>query len=87
MSLDELKNSHLKGGKGMICVKSMVDSLRLMQLLRLLKSGDDKSVGHINWWLGDFVLDDSLGGFSEVGLVPFFFVSLVDLVLEALDEN
>ena len=28
-----------------------------------------------------------LGGFSEVGLVPYCFVSLIDLVLEALDEN
>ena len=58
----------------MICVNTMVDSLRLMQLLRLLKSGDNKSVSHINWWIGDFVevLDDSLGGFSEVGLVLIF---------------
>ena len=49
----------------MICVNTMVDSLRLMQLLRLLKSGDDKSIGHINWWIVDFAeaLDDSLGGF------------------------
>ena len=61
----------------------MVDSFMLMQLLRLLKSGDNKSVSHINWWIGDFVevLDESLGGFSEVGLVPYFFVSLVKLVL------
>ena len=33
--------------KDMICVNTMVDSLRLMQLLRLLKSGDNKSVSHI----------------------------------------
>ena len=74
VSLDELKNSPFKWGKDMICVKTMVDSLRLMQLLRLLKSGDNKSVGHINWWIGDFVevLDDSLCGFSEVGLVLIF---------------
>ena len=30
VSLDELKNSPFKWGKDMICVKTMVDSLRLI---------------------------------------------------------
>ena len=89
VSLVELKNPCLRGGLGLVCIRSMADSLRLMQLLRLLKSSDGKSICHFNWWIGDFlsVLDESLGGVCEGGEINFFFVSLVDLVLEALDEG
>ena len=53
--LVELKNPCLRGGLGLVCIRSMADSLRLMQLLRLLKSSDGKSICHFNWWIGDFL--------------------------------
>ena len=35
----------------------MGDCLRLSQLLRLLKNGDDKSVNHILYWMGPVLVD------------------------------
>ena len=52
--LVELKNPCMRGGMSLVSIWSMADSLRLMQLLRLLKSSDGKSISNINWWIGDF---------------------------------
>ena len=59
VKFEEIKNSPEKGGLGLPCLASKGKALMLSQLLRLLKSGDIKSIGHIGYWmgvlLGDFV--------------------------------
>ena len=39
------------------CLTTMSDSLLTSQCLRLLTSGDSKSVAHLDYWLGSLVAD------------------------------
>ena len=55
VSLVELKNTVEKGGLGLPCISSTCKSLMLSQLLRMLKSGDDRSLTHISYWIGDLL--------------------------------
>ena len=61
VSIDELKNPLEKGGVGLICIKSMSKSLLLSQVLRLLKSEDQKSIRYLGYWMGE-LLGDLLPG-------------------------
>ena len=61
VSLDELKNPADRGGLGVPCILSMSKSLLLSQLIRLLRSGDVKSIHHVSFWLGDLLADLCLG--------------------------
>ena len=85
VSLDEMKNPVEKGGCGLVCIKSMSKSLFLVQALRLLKSGDQKSVSHLGYWigelLGDFLPGVELGDHAEVSVVYYDY--LADLVVDA----
>ena len=65
VALEEMKNPLEKGGCGLTCIKSMSKSLLLSQVLRLLKSGDEKSISHVGYWIGE-LLGDLLPGI-EVG--------------------
>ena len=64
IALEELKNPPVKGGVGLICIKSMAQSLLLSRLLRLLKSEDSKSVSHVGYWIGE-LLGDFLPGIDH----------------------
>ena len=61
VSLEEIKLPVCKGGLGLQCINRMSKSLILSQLLRLLKSEDVKSIGHVGFWLGE-LLGDLLPG-------------------------
>ena len=46
----------LAGGLNLPCLASMADSLLASQCIRMLKSGDMKSLGHLDFWLGDLLV-------------------------------
>ena len=85
VSMDELKNCQEKGGLGLPCLLSRSKSLMLSQLLRLLRSGDAKSMKHVGFWLGellgDFAADLREGDHAED--VPTYYDTLANLVVEA----
>ena len=57
VALDELKNDHLSGGLNMPCLATMSKSLLSSQFLRLLRSGDIKSIAHVDYWMGSLLSD------------------------------
>ena len=63
ISFNDLKLPLARGGLGLACIFGMSRSLQLSQLFRLLKSNDEKSVGHIGYWIGDCLEDFN----SELG--------------------
>ena len=85
VSLDDIKNTWKKGGLNMVCLHSMCKSLLLSQFLRLLKSGDGKTVAHVGFWIGD-MLDDLLPGIyvdSGSKNIPDYYAEIESLVMEA----
>ena len=57
VALDELKNVHLAGGLHLPCLATMSDALLSTQCVRLIRSGDDKSVKHLDFWLRSLLAD------------------------------
>ena len=57
VALDELKNVHLAGVLHLPCLATMSDALLSTQCVRLIRSGDDKSVKHLDFWLGSLLAD------------------------------
>ena len=55
VALKDLMNEESAGGLGLPCLSTMNKSLLTSQSLRLLKSGDSKSISHIDFWMGDFL--------------------------------
>ena len=86
VSLDELRNPPERGGLAVPCILSMSKSLLLSQLLRLLSSGDVKSVKHASYWLGDLLEDLGLG--LNIGEnardLPEYYNGIADLLVEAI---
>ena len=85
VSLGEMKNTLEFGGLGMSCVKSQCNSLFLSQLLRLLRSGDRKSIGHVGYWIGELLGDLVVGldGGDHAQDIPEYYACLAHLVVEA----
>ena len=72
---------------GLTCLASMGHSLILSQLLRLLRNGDSKSIGHIWYWIGGVLGDlltewdpNHINNFQEV---PQYFDSLAHVLVQA----
>ena len=85
IALEELKNPAEKGGCGLVCIKSMAQSLLLSQFLRLLKSEDSKSVSHVGYWIGE-LLGDFLPGIElgeHAGENADYFDYLATVVVDA----
>ena len=70
VALEELKNDHLSGGLHLPCLATMSNALLSSQCIRLLRSEDNKSMMHLDFWLGSLL----------VGVVPG-----MGLGLQALD--
>ena len=85
VSLQDIKLPKSRGGLGLICLSSMAKSLRLSQLLRLLKSGDDKSVSHIWFWIGSLLEDliPDRGQAELINIVPKYYESLAEILADA----
>ena len=55
--MEEVINSFRRGGMGLLCIETMNQSLILSQMFRLMKSEDNKSKKHLNFWLRDVLSD------------------------------
>ena len=85
VSFCELKLPLKRGGLGMVCINFMSNSLLLSQLLRLLKHGGDKSVGHASFWLGEVLkeLDPEIDKGVHPDVIPPYFQSLACTITDA----
>ena len=85
VSLSELKLPLNRGGQNLLCLYTMAKSLRISSLLRLLKSGDTKTIGHVWYWIGgclkDLLPDIPLGFQAKHVLV--YYDSLALLITDA----
>ena len=86
VALDELKNEHLAGGLNLPCLATMSKSLLSSQFLRLLRSGDSKSISHVDYWMGSLLADlvVGMGLGDEAGVTPEYFSSIGDYVAELM---
>ena len=57
VALEELNNDHLAGGLHLPCLATICDALMSSQCIRLLRSGDGKSLMHPNYWIGSLLVD------------------------------
>ena len=75
VALDEIKNRKLDGGLQLPCLASMADSLLVSQCVRLINSGDKKSLQHLSFWLGDLLgtLLPGLGQMNSALVIPEYF--------------
>ena len=91
ISFSDLKHPLSKGGLGLVCLNGMSRSLRLNQLVRLLKSEDPKSINHVTYWIGDccddYLPDGLLAVARRSNIVPPFFQSLAELLCDARLED
>ena len=89
VSISELKLAREKGGLGLTCIYSVAKSLKLSQILKLINSGDTKSISHIDLWIGEVLhdLDPDLGVADHSLQVPAFFEELALLLTDAKIAN
>ena len=83
--MGELKNGPEQGGLSMPCLLSQCKSLLLSQLIRLLKSGDRKSLQHVGYWVGELLGDLVVGidGGDHANDLPEYYAYVADVVVEA----
>ena len=85
VSYSDIKLPEGRGGLGLRCLTSMGKSLLLSQLLRLLKSGDAKTVNHIFYWMGPVVEylipDRALSDYSNS--FPTYYETLAQILMDA----
>ena len=65
----------------------MADALLLSQLVRLIRSGDRKTLGHTHYWLGDIVetlVPDIVHGQCRAEETPNYFVHIETLVVDMM---
>ena len=55
VAISEMKNKKLEGGLNLPCLASMADALLLSQFVRLIRSGDKKTLEHVHYWLGNIL--------------------------------
>ena len=94
VSLEDIKNPKLSGGLQLPCILNMANALLVSQCIRALKSGDKKTVMHVQFWLGDLIgsLSPNFSEGSTVSEVPDYFerigLLLADLMVsEHLDST
>ena len=89
IALHELKHGKLEGGLNLPCVATMNRSLLSSQCIRLLKSGDIKSVSHVDYWMGPLLssIFPNLGLKSVPRSTPEYFSLIADcLATLMIDE-
>ena len=84
--MDEIKNKKLEGGLQLPCLASMANSLLFSQCVRLINSGDKKSLQHLSFWLSD-LLCNLIPGFVQVdsaAVIPEYFNHIGELFAEMM---
>merc|ERR1712240_948464 len=86
IALDDIKNKKLDGGLQLPCLASMANSLLVSQCVRLINSGDGKSLQHLSFWLGDLLgsLIPGLGQVNSAGVIPKYFNHIGELFAEMM---
>ena len=77
------------GGLNLPCLATMSDSLFTTQCVRLLRSGDNKAVAHLDYWIGSLVSDifPGLGLGREAPVIHEYFEKVADcLALVMMSE-
>ena len=94
ISMEDLKNPKLSGGLKLPCISNMASALLTSQCVRLIRSGDSKTLRHLEFWLGDLlgVLSTNYTTGSVVIDTPTYYekigVHLTDLmILDALNAS
>ena len=89
VSLHELKNPPSYAGFKLLCVETMCRSLLSSQCIRLLRSGDRKSIGHIDFWMGDLLKDivPELGQVRGSDKTPEYFLKISEAWLTLCQVN
>ena len=86
IALDDIKNKKLDGGLQLPCLASMANSLLVSQCVRLINSGDKKSLQHLSFWLGD-LLGNLIPGLERVNsavVIPEYFNHIAELFAELM---
>ena len=84
VAFEEMKNNYLEGGLYLPCIWTMNRSLLSSQCLRLLNSGDQKAIAHLDYWLGPILHDV----FPDLGLgemarnTPEYFMSMGESIAD-----
>merc|ERR1712240_476423 len=86
IALDEIKNKKLDGGLQLPCLASMADSLLVSQCVRLINSGDKKSLQHLTFWLGDLLgtLIPGIGQVNRDVVVPEYFNHVAEVFADVM---
>ena len=86
IALDEIKNKRLEGGLQLPCLASMADSLLFSQCVRLINSGDKKSLQHLIFWLGDLLgtLLPGLGQMNSAVVIPEHFHHVAEVFADMM---
>ena len=84
VAIGDLKLPVSRGGLNLTCMNTMARSLKLSLTLKLLKSEDKKSVGHLWFWIGECLTEfmPHLSSWPQNN-VPVFFESLAQIVTDA----
>ena len=84
VALEELKNGYLDGGLNLPCIGTMNRSLLASQCLRLINSGDQKSIAHLDYWMGP-VLEEIFADFGHAASAvetPDYFLFIGECIAE-----
>ena len=86
IALDEIKNRKLDGGLQLPCLASMADSLLVSQCVRLINSGDKKSLQHLSFWLSDLLgaLLPSVGQVNRAVIIPDYFNHVAEVFADMM---
>ena len=85
--MDEMKKRKLEGGLNLPCLASMADALLLSQFIRLIRSGDRKTLEHAHYWLGDILemlVPDIVPVQRRAAETPNYFDYIENLVMEMM---
>ena len=86
IALDDVKNKKCNGGLQLPCLASMANSLLVSQCVRLINSGDKKSLQHLSFWMGDLLgaLIPGLGQVNSAVVIPEYFNHIAELIAEMM---
>ena len=89
IALEDLKMDESSGGLGVPCITNMNKALMSSQCIRLLNSGDKKSVAHLDLWLGQLLSNivPEMGSNSLLLDTPEYFSFLRDCLATLMVED
>ena len=87
VAIGDIKNKKLEGGLNLPCLASMSNALLLSQFVRLIRSGDKKTLEHAHYWLGDILemlVPNIARGQRRAAETPNYFLHIESLVVDMM---